>query len=238
VKRAETDRRSSSEMRESRQHVADAPGVAFAVGPDNRIVAWNAAAREMLGWAAAEAVGRDAAEVIVAKDIFGNRWCPHQCGFREMARSDDPIQTFWVMLRAKDGTFSQFFGSVEVVGNDAGRRGPRSSDQTDLVFRLQRERRRQTAGALIDRLLRRQMSEQAAFAAPQANDGPSTTSLLTPRQIQVLSLLADGHHPAHIAERLGVSVNTVRNHIQRILDNLDVHSQANAVAVAIRQGII
>ncbi len=61
---------------------------------------------------------------------------------------------------------------------------------------------------------------------------------LSPRQRQVLDLLADGHGPATIARRLGLSVPTVRNHVAAVLHRLGCHSQLEAVATARRRGLI
>jgi DNA-binding NarL/FixJ family response regulator len=61
---------------------------------------------------------------------------------------------------------------------------------------------------------------------------------LTPREHQVLQLLADGESKEAISRRLYVSANTVRNHIQSILTKLGVHSRLEAVAVAAREGLI
>ncbi|HEY5031047.1 MAG TPA: LuxR C-terminal-related transcriptional regulator [Actinomycetes bacterium] len=41
-----------------------------------------------------------------------------------------------------------------------------------------------------------------------------------------------------IARELGISVNTVRNHVQNVLTKLGVHSKLEALAVAVREGII
>jgi DNA-binding CsgD family transcriptional regulator len=61
-------------------------------------------------------------------------------------------------------------------------------------------------------------------AAPAA-DSPH----LTPRQLDVLRHLAAGHSTAVIATRLGISIDTVRNHIRAILERLDVHTRLEAV---------
>ena len=61
---------------------------------------------------------------------------------------------------------------------------------------------------------------------------------LSPRQRQVLDLLADGAGPSAIAARLGLSLPTVRNHIAAVLHRLDCHSQLEAVATARRRGLI
>jgi PAS domain S-box-containing protein len=71
-------------------------------------------------------------------------------------------------------------------------------------------------------------------AAPAPNPHPH----LTPRQNQILHLLAHGRSTAQIAEELHLSIDTVRNHIRRLLRALDVHSRIEALAVAHREGIL
>jgi DNA-binding CsgD family transcriptional regulator len=61
---------------------------------------------------------------------------------------------------------------------------------------------------------------------------------LTPRQQQVLELLADGVPAKVIAARLGLAEATVRNHIRAILTALDTHSQLEAIAMARRLQLI
>jgi DNA-binding NarL/FixJ family response regulator len=60
---------------------------------------------------------------------------------------------------------------------------------------------------------------------------------LTPRELEITELLAAGHSQAAIAERLVLSEKTVATHIQHILPKLGVHSRAEAVAVAHREGL-
>ncbi|MBL8779269.1 MAG: response regulator [Acidimicrobiales bacterium] len=61
---------------------------------------------------------------------------------------------------------------------------------------------------------------------------------LSLREIEVLELVAAGLPNKAIGERLYLSVHTVRNHVQRILEKLHVHSKLEAVSVAVREGII
>ena len=61
---------------------------------------------------------------------------------------------------------------------------------------------------------------------------------LTPRQAEVLQLLARGCSTAQIAEQLGVAHETTRNHIRAILRRLDVHTRLEAVVVGQREGLI
>jgi len=67
---------------------------------------------------------------------------------------------------------------------------------------------------------------------------PSPHPHLTPRQNQVLHLLAHGRSTAQIAEELHLSVDTVRNHVRRMLRALGAHSRIEALAVAHREGLL
>jgi PAS domain S-box-containing protein len=72
----------------------------------------------------------------------------------------------------------------------------------------------------------------------EATAAPHPHPHLTPRQNQVLHLLAHGRSTAQIAEELHLSVDTVRNHVRRMFRALDVHSRVEALAVAHREGIL
>ena len=61
---------------------------------------------------------------------------------------------------------------------------------------------------------------------------------VTKREREVLELLASGASTASVADQLFVSVNTVRNHVQRILLKLGAHSKLEGVAIAVREGLI
>lgn len=62
--------------------------------------------------------------------------------------------------------------------------------------------------------------------------------ILTPRETQVLRLVADGWTAQEIADQLGISDNTVRHYREGVLAKLGVQSQAHAVAEAIRRGLL
>ncbi|MFI0404860.1 response regulator [Actinomadura sp. 3N508] len=60
---------------------------------------------------------------------------------------------------------------------------------------------------------------------------------LTPREREVLQCMVDGLGRAEIAERLGLSANTVRTHTQNLLAKLDMHSALEAITLAMRAGM-
>jgi DNA-binding NarL/FixJ family response regulator len=61
---------------------------------------------------------------------------------------------------------------------------------------------------------------------------------LTPRELEILQLLAGGQSPDEIAGDLFISSKTVATHIEHIFIKLDVHSRVEAVAVAYRDGFV
>jgi DNA-binding NarL/FixJ family response regulator len=75
-------------------------------------------------------------------------------------------------------------------------------------------------------------------AGRRANGSDGLGQLLTRKELEVLRLLSEGVPSRSIADRLGVSPNTVRTHVQGILSKLQVHSRLQAVAYATSTGIL
>ncbi|MFC4950251.1 response regulator [Pseudonocardia sp. GCM10023141] len=67
---------------------------------------------------------------------------------------------------------------------------------------------------------------------------PSVGGDLTRREAAVLQLIGAGLSNHDIAAELRISVNTVRNHVQRVLTKLDAHSKLEAIAIAARHGLL
>ncbi len=61
---------------------------------------------------------------------------------------------------------------------------------------------------------------------------------LTPRQTEVLQLVAEGHSTKQIAMKLHISVKTVETHRMTLMNALDIHDIAGLVRYAIRTGLI
>jgi DNA-binding NarL/FixJ family response regulator len=78
----------------------------------------------------------------------------------------------------------------------------------------------------------------AASAAPRSPKRPAPRPPLTGRQLTVLALVAEGHDNAAIARALDCSQHTVRNVIYDLTSRLQVRNRAQAVACAVRTGLI
>ena len=90
-------------------------------------------------------------------------------------------------------------------------------DPDEFIARVRRSIRRQT------------------LRKPERDDALAE---LTPREREVLSLLASGRSSKEIARRLVISPRTVSTHVQHILAKLDVSNRARAIALAHRAGLV
>ena len=80
------------------------------------------------------------------------------------------------------------------------------------------------------------------FGLADPSDTPPATRArsveLTPRQLDVLRYVAAGHSTDAIAESLGISTETVRNHIRHLMGRLDVHTRLAAVIRGHELGLV
>jgi len=90
-------------------------------------------------------------------------------------------------------------------------------------------------GALVSPHLARDLLEAFAQFSPPQRD--SATDRLTPREKEILALVGRGMSNPEIAERLVIAENTVKVHLRNILDKLQVHSRAQAAAIAAQAGL-
>ena len=106
------------------------------------------------------------------------------------------------------------------------------------------EGRKPTNGKLLARV--RRSLRRAAHAPANGNgssnghpkDRASDDVSLSPREREILALLADGKSQQEISSALVISPKTVSSHLQRILTKLAVHSRAQAVVLAYQLGLV
>jgi len=84
----------------------------------------------------------------------------------------------------------------------------------------------------------------APLVAAQARNGPrpsadrASLERLTPRQREILQLIAERHSTKEIAQILGISVKTVETHRAQLMDRLTIHDVPGLVRFAIRTGLV
>jgi DNA-binding NarL/FixJ family response regulator len=83
---------------------------------------------------------------------------------------------------------------------------------------------------VVDGFLQRNSTE------PEAADNP--VEILTPRQREILQLVAEGRSTKEVATLLNLSIKTVEAHRSQIMDRLDIHDLPGLVRFAIRTGLV
>ncbi len=112
---------------------------------------------------------------------------------------------------------------------DAGAQGYilKNADEVDL------------AAAIRDVAAGKQVIDPGLGSAPAAGSGgEDSLARLTPRERQILQLIAEGNSNKEIAALLNLSVNTVAVHRANLMDRLGVHRTAELVLYAIRKGLV
>ncbi len=206
------------------------PDPVFVTDRNNRIAFWNRSAEHALGYTAEEAVGQSCAAFLEGCDDHGNRYCSDHCPVNLMALRNETVRQFGLKVRAKEG------GTVKMDVSILHLAVP-PPDHFFLVHVMRPS-------------LRAEVPRDAPAARPEKPEPPRPTLViarespdararkLTSREVEVLAMLAAGHPTAEIAVRLHISTLTARNHVQNILDKLEVHSKAEAVAFAFQKSLI
>ena len=76
------------------------------------------------------------------------------------------------------------------------------------------------------------------FGPAPSPEGNGRVTTLSPRQLTVLSGVADGFSNKEIGRHLGISERTVKNHLTCIMQKLGAHSRTHAVIIALRLGFL
>jgi DNA-binding NarL/FixJ family response regulator len=79
---------------------------------------------------------------------------------------------------------------------------------------------------------------QAFIEEVQLVERPGGEAPLSPREVELLQKIAYGATTKEVADQLGISFHTVKTHLERIFEKLGANDRAQAVAIAIRQGLV
>jgi DNA-binding NarL/FixJ family response regulator len=92
--------------------------------------------------------------------------------------------------------------------------------------------------ALLAPSITRRLISEFAQLRPAASQAPAALESLTPRETQVLRLIAEGLSNPEIAARLVVSEETVKTHVSRVLAKLNLRDRTQAVITAYESGLV
>lgn len=175
------------------------------------------------GGSAADSLADAAADVVVLDTVGENLESSHA----SLLASGLPSETNVVLLA--DGISAEFLARALRGGIRAVLPREVSPDQLAAAVRA-------AAGGLI--VLHPDASGALPVSAASTRTLEELVEPLTPREREVLQMLAGGYGNKQIAGKLGISEHTVKFHVTAILGKLGVAGRTEAVAVGIRRGLV
>jgi len=214
----------------------------YIVDANKHIVRWNKGAEKILKYPETDVLEHECYRVISGRISPDKPLCSHNCKIHAGVLKGTAQKNFDILTQTNQG--ETLWLNVSIVS-------PSNGDEpfvAHIIRDITREKRRELA---LDQFLASleyngPASEEGSTEKPmirhfagvryQAADKPSAT--LSSREIEVLTLLAEGLSTKSLAQKLNISHFTARNHIQNILVKLDLHSKAQAVSYAFKKGIL
>jgi PAS domain S-box-containing protein len=203
---------------------------AYTVTEQGELCSWNRAAERLFGYPASEVLGRHVEEVFDAFDSLGTEPLIGGAGtaVRDPVTSGRRIPHFDLDVRTRSG--ARLWVNVSTIVFDNRRTGRR------LLVRLARDiTQRRLNAALLNRLLG---IARQVVALPDEVSQQAPVETLTNHEREILELFAEGNNAASIARKLGISAQTLRNHLHHINRKLGTHNRLEAVTHAQRRGLI
>ncbi len=209
------------------EHTDDA---AYAVTVAGEIRCWNHAAERLFGHTAGEAVGRNVNELLEASDTLGTNPIAGgpEAATRVWAEATGGIPNFDMEVRTRSGSHRWVNVSTVIFDN------PRTHRR--LLVRLAHDiDQRKRNEMLFSRFL-----ETARQVVAVVDDGAhyAPTEPLSERERRILKLFAAGGNSSAIARAMGISPQTLRNHLHHINRKLRTHNRLEAVTHALRRGLL
>jgi PAS domain S-box-containing protein len=202
---------------------------AYIVDQDQRIIAWNQAAEDLLGFRAQAVVGLPCYQILSGQGDAGCVVCRRNCQPFSAGRRGERVPSFDVSVRTTSGHPRWVNASVIAFAVED------EADPTSfaVVHFVRDAESRKQAEAFATEVAAWARQLNLRPVVPELQDEEMALSTpLSRREFQVLELLAQGMDTEAIAAKLVIGKATVRNHVQRILHKLGVHSRLEAVTYA------
>jgi PAS domain S-box-containing protein len=215
------------ELNEVLEDTADA---AFCVDPQGEICFWNTSARDLLGYTASEAVGKNVHALLRCRGTLGTEICTFNFYTRQVAAENCKISNFDVLVRARSG--HKLWLDLSTLIFNHGRTHPR------MVVHLARNiTKRKQQEDLLHNLLKLS-KEIVAMSNCNGAAHPAPVSPLSEQEQRILRLFSEGKNSAEIAKRLGITLQTLRNHLHHANEKLGTRNRLEAVTHAMHRNLI
>lgn len=201
---------------------------AFSVTEEGKIMSWNKAAEKLFGYSSAEAVHKTCYDILEGMGPLGTRVCHQNCSVAECAGNSTEIPNFDMSVKTRSG--ERLWINMSTIVFDNQRTGRR------LLIHLahditEQKKSEELTHKMLD--LSKQLTsvgEGSVRAAP--------ISPLSEQEKHILRRFAEGKDSDEVARILGISPQTLRNHLHHINQKLRTHNRLEAVMNAIQRKLI
>lgn len=202
---------------------------AYVVNENQRIIAWNEAAERLLGFRAKDVIGMSCYQILGGRSEGECLVCRQGCLPFTAVRRGQLVPSFDARVRTAGGPAR--WVNISIIGVSVPTGQPDVPVVVIHLFRDIESRRQAEIFAREVAAWARQMDRSPDDGRPESAEGGAERAL-SARERQVLELLAQGASTESIAATLVIGRATARNHVQRILHKLGVHSRLEAVMYA------
>ena len=202
---------------------------AFSVNEQGAIQSWNNAAERLFGYSSSETLGKSCYEILHGCGVLGTQVCHEGCSILECSGGETEIPNFDMQVSVRSGNRLWVNISTIVWRN--------ARNQHRLVVHLARDisRQKKVEQATEEML---QASRLLHKAATEILPAASPVVQLSEQELHVLKLFSEGKNSPEIAKKLGIRLQTLRNHLHHINQKLRTHNRLEAVMHAIQRNLI
>jgi PAS domain S-box-containing protein len=200
----------------------------FVVSEQGEIRSWNKSAEKLFGYSAVEAKRKTCFDLLHGVGALGTKVCHENCSILDCVGKQSGIPNFDLNVSNRDG--QRLWVNVSTLIFHNQRTGGR------LLVHLAHditEQKNQDEVFLRVLALSREMS---GLGDRVSNKSP--VSSLSSQEIEILKMFAAGNSSSKIVKKLGISPQTLRNHLHHINQKLRTHNRLEAVMHAMQRRLI
>jgi PAS domain S-box-containing protein len=201
---------------------------AFAITDQGEICSWNKAAEKLLGYAKAEAVHKTCQSLLQGRGALGAQVCGDNCSIRDCAVKHLEIPNFDLEVKIRSGRRIWVNVSTLVYENPRNHRRFIVHFAHDITDDKRKEE-----------LLRKMKDvSRQLVSIPDVVPRPAPVSPLSEQETEILEMFSVGRNATEIARKLGITLQTLRNHLHHINQKLHTHNRLEAVTHAIQRKLV
>jgi PAS domain S-box-containing protein len=201
---------------------------AFVVTLEGEICFWSSAAERLFGYKAADVLNKTCYRILQGEDALGAIVCTGECSVQQCAAHGRPIPAFDLEVTTRSGQ------RIWV-------------DISTIVFEDSRLHRRLIAHLARDISDRKQVEQaftrmvdlsKEVISVGDSKPGLAPVESLSQQEERILKLFASAKNSGQVANDLGITLPTLRNHLHAINQKLRTHNRLEAVLHAMKRGLI